>query len=54
MVGRMLCRVGMHRWQKRYAKGVAGNAAYLACARCDTERDTPGPERTRGMTGIGG
>lgn len=54
MVGTLLCRIGLHRWERRTATGTSGNPRYLACARCDKERYTPGPEETRGMTGIGG
>lgn len=54
MFGRLFCAVGWHRWQKRFARGTSGQGAYLACARCNTERYTPGPEQTNGMSGIGG
>lgn len=54
MIGTWLCRVGMHHWERRTATGASGNPKYLACSRCNKERYTPGPEQTRGMTGIGG
>jgi|GEM_PF-6557256 len=55
MVGRWLCLVGIHRWERRTADaGTSGNPRYLACARCNKERYAAGPDQTRGMTGIGG
>ena len=54
MIGVWLCRVGVHRWERRTAPEATGNPRYLACARCNKERYAAGPEQTRGMTGIGG
>jgi hypothetical protein len=37
MVGRLLCRVGVHAWVRKYNEE---GQAYLTCRRCRREKDT--------------
>lgn len=51
MIGKALCALGRHRWQRRTSRGTPGNATYFACSRCGKERDVRGAFWFGGMTG---
>jgi hypothetical protein len=37
-MGRLLCRIGVHRWVKK--RNPEGGAHYLECERCQKQKDT--------------
>ena len=43
MIGKVLCALGRHRWQRRTSRETPGNSTYFTCRRCGKERDLPGP-----------
>lgn len=51
MIGRVLCRLGRHRWQRRTSRGTPGNSTHFVCGRCGKERHVPGPLWYGGMSG---
>jgi Prophage protein (DUF1660) len=34
MIGRLLCKLGRHRWEERYAPGSGAAVAITGCVRC--------------------
>jgi hypothetical protein len=53
MLGRVLCAIGRHAWERRVNREVSGaDAVYFVCRRCGTEKPRYGPPKGQRM-GLG-
>ncbi|MDT4963154.1 MAG: hypothetical protein QOF87_2801 [Pseudonocardiales bacterium] len=54
MLGRVLCAIGRHAWERQVNPEVSGaDAVYFVCRRCGTEKPRYGPPKGRHI-GLGG
>ena len=53
MLGKVLCVIGRHRWERHANPEVSGkDAMYFTCARCGKERPGYGPPSSGQATGL--